>query len=74
MISLRAGHVVTIEPGVFIPAVPELPKEYHNIAIRLEDEILVGKEDPINLSANCPIEIVDVEACCQGLLERRDGD
>lgn len=52
-----------------MPEHPKIPKQYQNMAIRLEDEVLVTKEHPVVLSANCPIEIVDVEACCQGLLE-----
>lgn len=47
-----------------------IPSHFRNIAVRLEDEILIGEEDPIVLSINAPREIVDVEACCQGLLER----
>lgn len=52
-----------------MPEHPAIPKYYQNIAIRLEDEVLVTKEHPLVLSANAPIEIVDVETCCQGLLD-----
>ena len=52
-----------------MPHESAIPEAYRGLAIRLEDEVLVGKDNPIVLSVNAPIEIVDVEACCQGLLE-----
>ncbi|KAI8984931.1 peptidase M24, structural domain-containing protein [Trametes punicea] len=65
---LKAGMVVTIEPGVYVPPFPEFPKAFHNIGIRIEDEVLVGKKHPIVLSVNAPKEVADVEGSCQGLL------
>ncbi|KAI9069540.1 hypothetical protein FKP32DRAFT_1671270 [Trametes sanguinea] len=65
---LKAGMVVTIEPGVYVPPSPEFPKAFHNIGIRIEDEVLVGKEHPEVLSVNAPKEIADIEGSCQGLL------
>ncbi|KAH9894071.1 peptidase M24, structural domain-containing protein [Cubamyces lactineus] len=65
---LKAGMVVTIEPGVYVPPFPEFPKAFHNIGIRIEDEVLVGKEHPVVLSVNAPKEIADIEGSCQGLL------
>ncbi|KAJ8502148.1 hypothetical protein ONZ51_g191 [Trametes cubensis] len=35
---LKAGMVVTIEPGVYVPPFPEFPKAFHNIGIRIEVE------------------------------------
>ncbi|GLB33304.1 putative peptidase M24 [Lyophyllum shimeji] len=66
--SLKAGMVVTIEPGIYVPPTPNFPKHFHNIGIRIEDEVLVGKTDPVVLSVSAPKEIVDVEGACQGLL------
>lgn len=60
--------VITIEPGIYVPPVPQFPKSFHNMGIRIEDEVLVGKEHPIILSIAAPKEIVDVEGACQGLL------
>ncbi|KAH9853384.1 peptidase M24, structural domain-containing protein [Lenzites betulinus] len=65
---LKAGMVVTIEPGVYVPPYSEFPKAFHNIGIRIEDEVLVGKDHPVILSANAPKEIADIEGSCQGLL------
>jgi len=66
--SLKAGMVITIEPGVYVPAHPSYPKAFHNMGIRIEDEVLVGKKYPAVLSVNAPKEIADIEAACQGLL------
>jgi len=36
--------------------------------MRIEDEVVVGAEHPVVLSANAPKEIEDVEGACQGAL------
>ena len=53
-----------------MPDDPRIPKHFRGIAIRLENDVLVGKDEPTILSVDAPIEIVDVEACCQNLLGR----
>ncbi|KAG8883641.1 hypothetical protein FRB97_006130 [Tulasnella sp. 331] len=66
--SLQDGMVVTIEPGLYVPPDPAFPKAFHDIGIRLEDEVLVKKDHFVRLSVNAPLEIEDVEGTCQGLL------
>ncbi|KAJ3783587.1 peptidase M24 [Lentinula aff. detonsa] len=66
--SLQAGMVVTVEPGIYVPSSPAFPKHFHGLGIRIEDEVLVGKDHPVVLSVSAPKEIVDVEGACQGLL------
>ncbi|KAM6495511.1 peptidase M24 [Amanita muscaria] len=66
--SLKDGMVVTIEPGIYVPPASDFPKAFHNIGIRIEDEVLVGKEHPIVLTVSAPKEISDVEGACRGLL------
>ncbi|KAH9950142.1 peptidase M24 [Amylocystis lapponica] len=65
---IKAGMVITIEPGIYVPPSSEFPTHFHNIGIRIEDEVLVGKDHPVVLSASAPKEIADVEGACQGLL------
>ncbi|KIJ19786.1 hypothetical protein PAXINDRAFT_107213, partial [Paxillus involutus ATCC 200175] len=61
---LKARMVITVEPGIYVPPTPQFPKHFHNIGIRIEDQVLVGKEHPVVLSVAAPKEIVDVEGAC----------
>lgn len=65
---LKAGMVITVEPGIYVPPTAQFPKHFHNIGIRIEDEVLVGEKHPVVLSVSAPKEIADVEGACQGLL------
>ncbi|KAF8629628.1 hypothetical protein AX15_003362 [Amanita polypyramis BW_CC] len=65
---LKSGMIVTIEPGIYVPPFPNFPKHFHNIGIRIEDEVLVGETQPTVLTVAAPKEISDVEGACQGLL------
>ncbi|KIK07614.1 hypothetical protein K443DRAFT_2165 [Laccaria amethystina LaAM-08-1] len=66
--TLKAGNVITVEPGIYVPPTANFPKHYHNLGIRIEDEVLTGKHHPTVLSASAPKEIADIEGACQGLL------
>ncbi|HEV8413420.1 MAG TPA: Xaa-Pro peptidase family protein [Bryobacteraceae bacterium] len=50
---LKAGTVITIEPGIYIPE--------ENIGIRIEDIVVVTAEGCKVLSAGLPREIADIE-------------
>ncbi|RXW14043.1 hypothetical protein EST38_g11812 [Candolleomyces aberdarensis] len=65
---LKQGNVITIEPGVYVPPSTNFPKHFHNLGVRIEDEVLVGEDAPIVLTASAPKEIEDVEGACQGRL------
>jgi len=49
--------VITIEPGIYVPPVPQFPKQYHNMGIRIEDEVLVSEKDPVVLTMSAPKEV-----------------
>ncbi|KLO07415.1 peptidase M24, partial [Schizopora paradoxa] len=66
--QLKEGMVITIEPGIYVPPSSAFPKHFHNMGIRIEDEVLIGKNHPTVLSVAAPKEIADVEGACQGLL------
>jgi len=52
---MQAGMVFTVEPGIYIPD--------ENLGIRIEDNyVLQEKGEPINLMANIPCEIEEIEA------------
>ncbi|MCP4498395.1 MAG: M24 family metallopeptidase [Deltaproteobacteria bacterium] len=59
---LAAGMTLTIEPGLYIPDDDDIPAEYRNIGIRIEDNILVTAKGPQNLSEDCPKSIEAIEA------------
>ena len=51
--DINVGNVFTVEPGIYI-------KE-EKLGIRLEDNILIGKNDNINLMENIPILPEEIE-------------
>jgi Xaa-Pro aminopeptidase len=60
--TLAEGMIITIEPGIYIPANDEkLPAAYHGFGIRIEDDILVTKEGYEVLSEKIPKEIDEIE-------------
>jgi Xaa-Pro aminopeptidase len=69
---LEPGMVLTIEPGLYIPADDEqAPAELRGIGVRIEDNILITDGDPENLTQATPKTIDAIEAACA---ERRGGD
>ncbi|KAJ3132000.1 hypothetical protein HK100_005779 [Physocladia obscura] len=71
-IKLKKNMVVTIEPGIYVPNSDVFPEQYRGIGIRIEDDIVIGHDNPTILSVEAPKEIVDIEAVCQGLVGTRD--
>ncbi|EKD72329.1 MAG: hypothetical protein ACD_45C00702G0001 [uncultured bacterium] len=60
--KLEAGMVRTIEPGIYISAdTPGVPKHWHNIGVRIEDDVLVTQDGPDVLSHKAPKTIQDIE-------------
>ncbi|MFS3127844.1 aminopeptidase P family protein [Nocardioides sp. Bht2] len=61
--DLRAGMVLTVEPGLYFQADDLLvPEELRGIGIRIEDDIVVTADGSTNLSAALPRSADDVEA------------
>jgi Xaa-Pro aminopeptidase len=50
---LKAGNVITVEPGLYIPE--------ESIGVRIEDDILVTENGQKNLSASIPKEVKELE-------------
>ncbi|MFT6708545.1 MAG: Xaa-Pro aminopeptidase, partial [Flavobacteriales bacterium] len=50
---IQTGMVFTVEPGIYILE--------ENLGIRIENNILVTEEGPVDLMANIPVEVEDIE-------------
>jgi Xaa-Pro aminopeptidase len=50
---LEAGWVMTVEPGIYIPE--------EGLAVRLENDVLVTENGPVDLCSHVPIEPDDIE-------------
>ncbi|WP_075349818.1 aminopeptidase P family protein [Algoriphagus marinus] len=59
--NLKEGVVLTVEPGIYIPEGSNCDPKWWGIAVRIEDDILVTKDGPINLSADAPRSIAAIE-------------
>lgn len=61
--ELAPGMVFTIEPGLYFQ-IDDLtvPEEYRGIGVRIEDDILMTEDGPVNLSAGIPRTADEVEA------------
>ncbi|WP_200975457.1 aminopeptidase P N-terminal domain-containing protein [Echinicola sp. 20G] len=60
--KLEAGMVITVEPGVYIPEGSDCDPKWWNIAVRIEDDVLITESGFENLSAEAPRSSDDVEA------------
>ncbi|EAR12843.1 proline aminopeptidase P II [Polaribacter irgensii 23-P] len=59
--NFEENMVVTMEPGVYIPIGSACDEKWWGIGIRIEDDILVTKKDPVNLSGEAPRTVKAIE-------------
>lgn len=61
--KLEPGMVFTIEPGIYISDnIPGVAKRWHNIGVRIEDNILMTEDGCEVLSQAIPKKIADIES------------
>ncbi len=64
---LEPGMVMTIEPGIYIPAgMRGVPKRFHNIGIRIEDDVAVTRGGCEVLTSRVPKAARDIESLMAG--------
>ena len=64
---LRAGMVLTVEPGLYVPVDDEdAPAALRGLGIRIEDDVVVTDGDPLVLTASIPKSVAEVEAAVGG--------
>ena len=59
---LEPGMVLTVEPGLYIRAADDIPRRFHDIGIRIEDDVAVTASGCEVLTSEAPKRIEDVEA------------
>lgn len=59
--KLQVGSIITVEPGIYIPAGSPCDPKWWNIGIRIEDDVLITKEEPEVLSGKLPKKAEEVE-------------
>ena len=69
--KLKPGMVLTVEPGIYIPAKMEgVDAKWWNTGVRIEDDVLVTEKGPECLSCDLPRELLDVERAVTVLRNR----
>jgi Xaa-Pro aminopeptidase len=63
--SLEPGMVLTVEPGCYIRPADNVPEQFWDIGVRIEDDVLVTAAGNENLTAAAPKTVSDVEAACR---------
>ncbi|WP_100656555.1 Xaa-Pro aminopeptidase [Alteromonas flava] len=62
---LLPGMVLTVEPGLYFGPTTNVPEQYQGIGVRIEDNIVITDTGFINLTADVPKTISDIEALIQ---------
>jgi Xaa-Pro aminopeptidase len=60
--NFEENMVLTVEPGIYIPNGSDCDKKWWGIAVRIEDDILVTANGPVNVSGEAPRKSNEIEA------------
>jgi len=60
--TLEPGMVLTVEPGLYMPATDAVPEPYRLVGIRIEDDVLITEDGNEVLSAAAPKDPDAIEA------------
>ena len=59
--SLKAGSVITVEPGIYIPEGSDCDHKWWKIGVRIEDDVLITNDGHRVLSSNLPRSVIELE-------------
>ena len=59
--TFKKNMVLTVEPGVYIRPSKDIPREFWNIGIRIEDDVIVKERECELISREVPVELDEVE-------------
>ncbi|MFD1316162.1 aminopeptidase P family protein [Namhaeicola litoreus] len=59
--SFKENMIITVEPGIYIPEGSACDSKYWGIAVRIEDDVLITKDGPVNYSALAPRKSEEIE-------------
>lgn len=59
--TFAENMVLTMEPGIYIPEGSDCDKKWWGIGVRIEDDILITKNGPFNLSGDAPRKSDEIE-------------
>lgn len=61
--TLQPGMVLTVEPGIYIPAnSPDVDDKWWNIGVRIEDDVVVTETGALVMTEAAPKSVKDIEA------------
>lgn len=63
---LRPGMVLTVEPGLYVPADAEAPAALRGLGVRIEDDVLVTADGHEVLTAGLPVEVDELPGLLPG--------
>jgi Xaa-Pro aminopeptidase len=58
---LKENMVITVEPGIYIPKGSPCDPKWWDIAVRIEDDVVITKNGFENLSKDSPRKVEEVE-------------
>lgn len=64
--ELEPGMCLTIEPGLYIPAAADVPEPFHDIGVRIEDDVHVTRDGQDILTEGLPRTVDEIEAFMRG--------
>ena len=60
-VNLKENMIITVEPGIYIPRGSKCDKKWWDIGVRIEDDVLIGKDKCTLLSIDAPRKWQDIE-------------